>query len=114
MTEAEYKLAEDNANLHSWVIISTDLSDNIDIKHNPFYYQARAVITLVDPEFPEYPDCESEQETIKRHLDIIIEQCNKNWGPNWEVAKIVNVLFPEETIYRKLLKQRQVNTELVA
>lgn len=95
-----YQIAELNADEFIWIIVSKS-KHNIDYElHNrPFMYKAKARIIEVDMDNPESPECESEAQTITRHLDQIRAECDKQWT-DWVCADIVDPLFPERKITR--------------
>ena len=95
MTDDLYATAELNRDEFTWVIVSkTKFGFEFELHNRPFLYQARAHIVSVDPDSPEYPECEGERETILRHLDLIRARCNEEWT-EWSSADVVNLLFPE-------------------
>jgi hypothetical protein len=95
-----YQIAELNADEFVWIIVSkTKYSSDYDFNNRPFMYKAKAQIIEVDYDNPDSPECESEAQTITRHLDLIRAECDKQWS-DWVCADIVNPLFPERTITR--------------
>lgn len=93
-----YQTAELNADEFVWVIVSkTKYSSDYDFNNRPFMYKATAHIIAVDHDSPEYPECESEAQTITRHIDLIRAQCDEHWT-DWVCAEVVSSLFPERII----------------
>jgi len=93
-----YQTAELNADEFVWVIVAkTKHSTDYDLNLRPFMYKAKARIITVDHDSPEYPECESEAQTITRHIDLIRAECDKQWS-DWVCAEIINLLFPERII----------------